>query len=525
MLRLETQELGNNNNDDGGNMSPEKQRVVILGGGTAGWVTAAILSCRLKACAYDITVIDSAEIPTIGVGEASIPTLYDTLKLVGLTDADLVKKCQATFKYGIEFEGWSKPNEKYMHGFGTTGHHYQGIDFFDIWQSVAGHIKSHDLAPFTPTITAAYADKFSRGASYQSTDKNIFYPLNQICYALHFDASLLAKELRTIALANGATHESKNIVDTKLGNQGIAALIADDNTTYHADFFIDCSGMSGRLSRQALGAEFESWQHYLPCDRAIAIQTERVGTTPKLYTRSVANKAGWRWEIPLQHRTGNGIVYSSAHLTEEGAHAQLISEIRGKPLTEARHIHFNTGRLKKPWLKNCVAIGLSAGFLEPLESTSIHLICAYAKKLSDALSESNVSSSMQDRFNLGWQEETSEIRDFLMLHYIVNQRSEPFWQHCRSMSLTKNLEHFLPQLKNEGWIDLPKSTLFGHDSWFQVAIGQKYAFNYKKLSANTEYFKEKLNFLQNVAHAVACEVNAIKEGHAEVLKHLQNTNT
>lgn len=498
----------------------ESKNVIVLGGGTAGWVTAAVLSTDMERHGYAVTVIDTARIPTIGVGEASIPTIYDLLDHVGLEDRELVSDGQATFKYGIRFENWSKPGSRYMHGFGNMGHNLGDNEFFAVWLSAARYFTARDLAPFVPTVVAARADKFSRGARRPDESGRLYYPLSEICYALHFDAARLARQLRDKALANGAVHLPREVIGVETDERGIAALKTDDGGALTADFFVDCSGLRGVLVRQALGAEFDDWRPWLPCDAAIAVQTRRE-TPPLLYTRSVAHEAGWRWEIPLQRRTGNGIVYCTDFMSDDAALARLLNEARGERITEPRRIPFRTGRLKTPWRKNCAAIGLSAGFLEPLESTSIHLICRYARLLREALDAGELGAVGMAKFNRAWVAETDEVRDFLMTHYVVNRRDDPFWKARRSAPRPDSLSDYLERLKNTGWVHLPEHALFGHDSWFQVLVGQHFDFDYERFAATPGQARQAIGFLTNIAEAIQSEVAKIPHSHQAMLESLR----
>ncbi len=496
-------------------------KIVILGGGTAGWVSAAILSKGLAETGNSVTVVDTAEIPTIGVGEASIPTIYELLRNVGLSDADLIKEAEATFKYGIQFENWSKVGESYMHSFGNMGHNLKGIEFFKIWLSSAQYFSSRDLTPFMPAAVAAYADRFARVAVRpDNAEPHHYYPMCEISYALHFDAALLARLLKRKSLENGASHLSKHVVDVISDETGISALKTDDGELIEADVFVDCSGMRGVLSRQELASDFENWQSFLPCDTAIAVQTE-LTKTPRLYTRSIAHEAGWRWEIQLQNRTGNGIVYCSDFMSEDEATSKLLSEVEGKLINEPRKIPFKTGRLNNPWQKNCVAIGLSAGFLEPLESTSIHLICKYANLLGEALGKGELAHETSDEFNMEWRRETEEIRDFLMAHYVVNQRDEPFWKKMQTCEQTAGLKRYLSELHSMGWLSLSDQALFGHDSWFEVLVGQGFNFDYQKFSVQPAQAQQHIGFLQNVAGAVQAEVSKIQNSHKSMIESLR----
>ncbi|UUA73821.1 tryptophan halogenase family protein [Cellvibrio sp. QJXJ] len=502
-------------------LKSHSKKIIVLGGGTAGWVTGAILSKKWETHGYQIVVVDTAEIPTIGVGEASIPTIYDLLNYIEISDQDLVKHCQATFKYGIQFENWSRPGERYMHGFGNMGHNLGQAEFFKIWLSTARYFKNPDLTPYIPSAVAAYSDKFSRGSKAPENTNGLFYPLSNLLYALHFDASLLARLLREKALHNGAIHISKHIVKVETDENGITALIAEDGETLSADLYVDCSGMHGVLNKQALKANFDNWQAYLPCDTAIAAQTT-LNKAPRLYTRSIAHAAGWRWEIQLQNRTGNGIVYCSKNMDYDTAKQHLLEGIEGDLLTTPRKIEFITGRLSSPWTLNSVAIGLSAGFLEPLESTSIHLICAYARKLRDSIDNNELNAVGREKFNRAWCSETEGVRDFLMVHYLCNQRDEDsFWKERKSGPRPASLDKLLNEFSKTGWISPPEASIFGTDSWLEVLIGQKFFLNYEKFSMPADIAPHYIQFLQNVSYAIKNKVNKIPDSHQSILGTLR----
>ncbi|MGA9658332.1 MAG: tryptophan halogenase family protein [Asticcacaulis sp.] len=496
--------------------------IIILGGGTAGWVCGAVLAKHASENGVTVTIVDTADIPTIGVGEASIPTLYDMLNHVGLTDSDLVKSAEATFKYGVQFENWSKPGEKYMHGFGNMGTALRDREFFSVWLGAAQYFKNRDLAFFTPATAAAEKGRFARVAMRpKNSPAHIYYPLQELSYALHFDASLLARLLKQKALDSGAVHLSRHVVDVEMNEAGIVALTTKDGERLTADFFVDCSGFYGYLSRKALGGKFEDWSDYLPCDNAVTVQTAR-NTPPRLYTRSIAHSAGWRWEIQLQNRTGNGLVYDSNFMTDQAAMDLLMQSVEGEPITEPRKIGFQTGHLKAPWNKNCVAIGLSAGFLEPLESTSIHLICKYAMLLEDKLYKGQIGKADQDMFNLTWREEAEEIRNFLVAHYVVNQRDDdPFWRGRQTAPRPDTLNTYLNQLQKTGWISLPKQALFGNDSWYQVLVGQRFPLDYERFAVPAAQAPEMVRFLENVARAVDIETHKIPRTHQQILDELR----
>jgi len=501
-------------------MAPELRHIIVLGGGTAGWASAAVLARRSAQQGIRISVIDAADIPTIGVGEATIPTIYDLLRHIGMDDAQVIRSAQATFKYGIQFEGWSRPGEAYMHGFGTTGTPRGAEDFITAWLGGSAYFTNPTLDPFTPAVVAARKGRFTRVAQRPAdAAAHLYYPLCELSYALHFDAALLARELRANAIAHGAVHRSTKIVEVEMGPEGLSGLRTDEGELIEADFFVDCSGLVGVLSRAALKGRFDNWQAYLPCDRAIAVQTARP-SEPAPFTRSVAHEAGWRWEIQLQSRTGNGCVYSSSHMSDEAATDLLMSQIAGEPINQPRRIDFRTGRLAEPWQGNCVALGLAAGFLEPLESTSIHLISKYALLLEQMLYDDGDRQGSVDRFNAMWRAETEEIRDFLTAHYVVNQRKEPFWQERRNEALPPSLERKLDDFRRTGWIDLPEHSLFGHDSWYQVLIGQRFPLDKRRFAVSREEAPAVLQFLENVARAVDAETSGIARSHQEAISQI-----
>lgn len=496
--------------------------IAILGGGTAGWVCAAVLAKKARQHGVSVTVVDTTEIPTIGVGEASIPTLYDMLAHTGLSDKDLVTHAEATFKYGIQFENWSRPGEKYMHGFGNVGTPFKKTEFFSAWLGGARYFTNRDLGTFSATVRAAELDRFARVAlKPEASPAGMFHPLAELSYALHFDASLLARLLKQNALENGAVHLSRHIATVETDERGIAGLTTRDGEHVTADLYVDCSGFNGLLARQALGGDFENWRRFLPCDSAVTVQTAR-HSAPRLFTRSVAHPAGWRWEIQLQSRTGNGVVYASDFMSDQTAVDLLLREVEGEPITEPRKIGFETGRLNAPWNQNCVAIGLSAGFLEPLESTSIHLICKYAMLLEDILYRGQVDEAAQGAFNAAWRDETEEIRNFLMAHYVVNQRdNDPFWRNMQNVPRPDTLILYLNELKETGWITLPDHALFGNDSWFQVLIGQRFQLDYERFAVPPSRAPELLQFLDNVARAVDNETRSISRTHQQMLAELK----
>ncbi|MDU0354349.1 tryptophan halogenase family protein [Paraglaciecola aquimarina] len=393
-------------------MARTKKKIVILGGGTAGWVTASILSKNLAQTNYTVTLIESETIQPVGVGEASIPPIYSLIEYLELNDSDLVANVDGTFKYGIHFENWSKTGEQYMHAFGKLGTEINNIPFLDFWFKTAHQTGATSITPFFPSAVAAYNHKFVPQAPRPKGSKPTdFYPLCSLSFALHFDASLMAKYLSEFSVKNGIEHITATVTHVQLAESGnISSLTLDNNQQVDGDLFIDCSGSVGRLIKQELNQEVEEWSKYLPCDKAIAIQTENVSDSIPSYTKAIAMQAGWRWQIPLKSRTGNGYVYCSKYISDEEAKQELLASLDGKPITEPKIIPFTTGCLTTPWHKNCVAIGLSSGFMGPMESTSIHLIYRFALLLRKQLDDNN----WQDNsfFNETFAFETKRIRDF-----------------------------------------------------------------------------------------------------------------
>ena len=382
--------------------SATKTRVVVAGGGTAGWLSAFSLVTRLGNL-LDITLVESEQIGTVGVGEATIPTMRNFHQLMGIDEREFMSATQATFKLGIEFENWGQKNESYIHSFGEIGQRAWMAEFHAFWMAARDSGLNDSLDDYCLELKAAKAGKFALAAGKK--------PVN---YAFHLDATAYAAWLRKKAEAAGVKRVEGKInnivVDEQSGN--IRSLELDNGEYVQGDVFIDCTGFRGLLIGDALGVEYEDWSHYLAADSAIAVQTESP-EPPRPYTRAIAHDAGWQWRIPLQTRTGNGIVYSSRFLSDEDAEKTLLANLTGKPLTEPRRIKFKTGRRVKTWHKNCVAIGLSSGFLEPLESTSIHLVTTALIRLMKLFPFSNNFGILAERFNQESAVELETIRDLL----------------------------------------------------------------------------------------------------------------
>jgi tryptophan 7-halogenase len=437
------------------------RRIVIAGGGTAGWMTAAALARTLGPVA-EVTLVESEQIGTIGVGESTIPPLVTYNRLLGINEAEFMRATQATFKLGINFENWRVPGENYFHSFGGTGKDHWSAGFQHFWLN--GRERGH-TAPYGEyclELKAAEAGKFAH------------LPDDRMNYAYQLDSGLYAKFLRAMAEADGTIRIEGKIARVELdGETGdIAALVLEGDRRIEGDLFIDCTGFRALLIEGALRAGYDDWTHWLPCDSAIAIQTSSV-RPPVPYTRAIAHEAGWQWRIPLQHRQGNGVVYCSDYLAHEAALEKLLSTVEGEKLVKPNHIRFRTGARRKQWHRNCVAVGLSGGFMEPLESTSIHLIQRAILRIVRMLPAGAISQRDIDEFNDQQFTDMEQIRDFLVLHYkATDRRDTPFWRHCASMEIPASLEHKIELFRETGRVFRRHEELFAENSWVQVMMGQ-----------------------------------------------------
>ncbi len=443
------------------------RRVVILGGGTAGWMTATALS-RSFGAALAITLLESEEIGTVGVGEATIPTIHWFNELIGLDEAEFLRETKATFKLGIEFVDWTAPGDRYFHPFGQFGAALPGVAFHHRWLKAQADGLDLPLPALSLAARAAAEGRFARPAG---DARSI---LSTLGYAYHFDAGLYAAYLRRLSEAAGVRRvEGKLREVTRDAETGdVAALVTERGEVLEGDLFIDCSGFRALLIGGAMEEPFEDWSHWLPCDRAVAVPCERVApTTP--FTRATARAGGWQWRIPLQHRTGNGYVYASDHVSDDEATATLLGHLDGAPLAPPRLLRFTAGTRRRPWRRNVVAIGLSSGFLEPLESTSIHLIQSGITKLLTLFPDRPVDPALADRFNAVLQRDMDGIRDFLILHYHATPgRTEPLWRQRHAMALPDTLVARIDQYRRTGRLILDSDELFREASWLAVLNGQ-----------------------------------------------------
>lgn len=445
------------------------KNVVIIGGGTSGWMTAAGLGKVLKKNNFcNIRLIESEDIGTVGVGEATIPQIQLFNKFLDLDEDEFVRKTQGTFKLGIQFVNWHTIGEKYIHAFGDVGKDIESIQFYHYWLKMSQQGKASALGDYTISGVASDKGKFMRPIDAGNS------PLSNIAYAFHFDAGLYARFLREYAEQRGVVRTEGKVVNTEVNPTTgfIDAVVLENGERVEADLFVDCSGFRGLLIEQALHTGYEDWTHWLPCDRAWAVPCESAATlTP--YTRSTAHSAGWQWRIPLQHRIGNGHVFSSKFMSEDEARTILLNNLDGKPLAEPRMLKFVTGKRKQFWNKNCVAIGLASGFMEPLESTSIHLVQAAIARLLNFFPNKNFDQEDIDEFNRQSHFEFDRIRDFLILHYHATERTDSdFWNYCRTMSIPDTLTQKIEQFKKNGRIFRTNNEMFNDLSWLEVMHGQ-----------------------------------------------------
>ena len=442
--------------------------VVILGGGTAGWMTAAALAKALDR-KVAITVVESDEIGTVGVGEATIPLIKHFNRHLEIDESEFMRETQGTYKLGIEFVGWGHEDERYMHGFGSIRRDVGPPGFEHLWLKMYLRGRAHDLEEYSITRRAARAGKFMHPRPDVPES-----PLSDLDYAYHFDASLYAKYLRRYAEKRGVQRVEGLVVD--VGRHPVSGLLCNlklsSGQEIEGQFFVDCSGFGGRLIEQVLHAGYEDWSHWLPCDRAVAVPC--AGTKPLLpCTRSTARMAGWQWRIPLQHRTGNGYVFCSKHLSEDEATHTLLSHLDGEVLAPPRTLRFLTGMRRKSWDRNCVAIGLSSGFLEPLESTSIHLIQTAIARVVDMFPSTEFSEEDIDEYNRQTCREFEHVRDFIILHYLANRRrAGPLWTKCREMPIPDSLRRRISLFQSHGRLQSEPAELFAQMNWLQVLHGQ-----------------------------------------------------
>jgi tryptophan halogenase len=438
------------------------KKVVIAGGGSAGWMAATALARQLGPL-LDITLIESDEIGTVGVGESTVPTARTFNALLNLDEREFMSACQATFKLGISFENWGEIGDRYIHSFGQIGKSTWLGSFHHFWLQARAQGFGGNLGDYCLELKAAEQDRFY-------TDET-----SSVNYAYHIDATLYGRYLRQKCEDKGVRRIEGKIASVKQrsGDGFIEALVLESGQVIEGDLFIDCTGFRGLLINGALGVGFEDYGDWLPNDRAWAVQTS-TDAPPGPYTRAIAHKAGWLWGIPLQERVGNGLVYSSQFMSDDEALKQLHDMVEGEMLMEPKLIRFRAGRRHKAWHKNCVSLGLAAGFIEPLESTSIHMIMIAIHRLLQLFPFQGCTDALSDRFNNLANDEIEKIRDFIVLHYKVTERTDsPFWDHCRTMDIPDSLAHRIELFRESGHVFQAPGELFQIDSWLQVMLGQR----------------------------------------------------
>ena len=439
----------------------------IVGGGTAGWMAASLLSSALQGSGIKITLIESPDIATIGVGESTVPSIMDFLRVCQINLKEFVQATSASFKLGIRFDDWSKPGDQFFHPFGRVGQDINGFDFYQTWlKSVAdGHTTR--WLDHSPSAIMAEHQRFMLRQPQQQN-----WVLQSYAYALHLDAVLAARYLRSLSQSRGVERieatVSQVVVDDR---QFISSLKLNNGATINSDFFIDCTGFTGLLIADALKVGYQDWSHYLPCDRAVVVQTENAGDPPP-FTVATARDAGWNWKIPLQHRTGNGYVFSSRYCTDDKAVNALLGMVDGKLLSEPRVIPFVTGRREKIWHNNCLALGLASGFLEPLESTAIHLVYKTLIHFIRHFPDRDFEPCTEQEFNRKINADYQEIRDFIILHYCTTQREDTdFWRWCRNMPIPVSVDEKIRLFRERGQIEHTQGQLFTGDSWCSIFEG------------------------------------------------------
>lgn len=443
-------------------------KICILGGGTAGWMTAAALSNKFNALGVEIQLIESDQIGTIGVGEATLPHIRFFNQALGIDEQTFMRATEATFKLGIEFCDWGKLGDHYLHPFGDYGVPMHGLDFHQLWLRLNKLGSVSRLDDYSYPVIAAEQGRFQ----IPGNDPNKIG--SNFGYAYQFDSSLYAKFLRSLCEGKGVERIEGKVIESQLDPETghVTRVILESGDTIEADLYVDCSGFRGVLIEQALETGYDDWSAWLPCNRAVAVPSEARGELLP-YTRATARKAGWQWRIPLQHRTGNGHVYWSEYISDDEATHQLMSTLEGPALAEPKQLYFKTGRRKKFWNKNVVSIGLSGGFLEPLESTSIHLIQEGITTLIELFPGETIQSQDIEEYNQRMGLNFERVRDFLLLHYVATQRDDSeMWRYFRDMTLPESLQEKITAWKTRGYILQYEIGVFLPPSWIAVMLGQ-----------------------------------------------------
>ena len=488
------------------NNKPVKN-LVIVGGGTAGWMAAAAFS-KLLGKSINVVLVESEEIGTVGVGEATVPPLILFNRYLGINEQELLAYVKGTIKLGISFENWKTIGESYIHPFGNTGRDTWAASFQHFWRRGLDLGVNYPLGDYSLECQAALQHKFAH------------LPNSPMTYAYHIDAGRYAKFLRSVAEKSGAVRIEGKVQDVILNDaHSIESIQLASGESVAGDFFIDCTGFRALLIEQALHTGYEDWSHWLPCDSALAVQTESVRESVP-YTRSIAHTAGWRWQIPLQHRVGNGLVYCSEYMSDDEAKKTLLEQVEGRTTSEPKLIRFKTGQRLKHWNKNCVTLGLASGFIEPLESTSIHLIQRGITRLVQMFPFDGIRNCDIDEYNAQMKTEVESIRDFIIMHYHLTQRDDSeFWRYCKAMPVPETLTHRIRLFEETGkiFIESPYK-LFAEPSWLHVMVGQGVVPENYHAVANEMSEQELKRFLADMRKAIMTTVQKMPSHH-DYLQH------
>lgn len=484
------------------NYTTKVKKVVIVGGGTAGWMAAASFS-RLLGKSIEVTLVESEEIATVGVGEATVPPLILLNRYLDINEQEFMAAVKGSIKLGISFENWRNVGDNYIHPFGYTGKDTWAASFQHFWRRGLDIGVNYPLSDYSVEYAAALQNKFAH------------MPNSTLTYAYHIDAGFYARFLRKIAEKAGATRIEGKVEDVILDNaQHIQSIRLASGAVIEGDLFIDCSGFRALLIEQALHTGFEDWSHWLPCDSALAVQTESV-REPVPYTRAIAHRAGWRWEIPLQHRVGNGLVYCSRYMSDDEAKKTLLEQINGRLISEPKVIRFKAGQRLKYWNKNCVALGLASGFIEPLESTSIHMIQRGITRLIQMFPHDGIRACDIDEYNSQMKTEVVTVRDFVVMHYHLTEREDSaFWRYCKNMPIPASLEHHIRLFRETGkiFIESPYK-LFAEPSWLHIMVGQGVIPERYHVVANEMTDAELKKFLEDIRNHVKQTVQKMPSHH------------
>lgn len=442
------------------------KKIVILGGGTSGWIAASMLVAHLKPGFCEIELVESEDIGSIGVGESTIPPVVRLVTSLGIDEEEFIRETQACYKLGIKFVDWRAKNQSYFHPYGALGKRIGSQDFYQCWLKATKEGEAYDLQDFSPCAVMAAQEKFFLPSQAMNT------PIGGAGYAVHLDAKLVAAYLRRYAEARGVKRSEGNCVNVLRNDNGfIEALELSDGRKVTGDFFIDCSGFKALLIEKSLGVEFEDWSRYLPCDRAYVVKTEKAGSRMP-YTTATARKSGWAWRIPLRNGTGHGYVYSSRFCSDAEAKTTLLKNLDAPRINDPRMITFNTGRRKEFWKANCLALGLSGGFIEPLESTAIHLIARGMDFFLRFFPDADCERSLQREYNRRMAADYEEVRDFIVLHYCTTEREDSeFWRWCKNMELPESLLERIELFRGHGILREDNDELFRAASWQSVFEG------------------------------------------------------